>query len=52
MIDEVAHYEPPHLDLQCLQIYLFLSPVLKELTSASKVVQPNATEAWIKAQLV
>ena len=24
--DEVAHHEPPHLDLHCLQIQLFNSP--------------------------
>ena len=27
----MAHYKPPHLDLYCLQIQLFLSQVLKEL---------------------
>ena len=27
--DEVAHYEPPHQDLHCLQIQLFSSLVLK-----------------------
>ena len=26
-LDEVAHYEPPHQDLCCLQIQLFLSLV-------------------------
>ena len=30
-LDEVAHYEPPHQDLRCLQIQLFLSLVVKEL---------------------
>ena len=30
---EVAHNEPPHLDLHCLQILLFSSLVLKELIS-------------------
>ena len=30
--DEVAHYEPPHQHLGCLQIQLFLSVVLQELT--------------------
>ena len=30
-VDEVANYEPPHQDLHCLQIQLFLSLVLKEL---------------------
>ena len=26
-LDEVAHYEPPHQDLRCLQIVLFSSLV-------------------------
>ena len=30
-LDEMAHYEPPHQDLRCLQIQLFSSLVLKEL---------------------
>ena len=30
-LDEVAHFEPPHQDLHCLQIQLFSSLVLKEL---------------------
>ena len=29
-LDEVAHYEPPHHDLRCLQIQLFSSLILKE----------------------
>ena len=29
----MAHYEPPYQDLPCLQIQLFLSLVLKELTN-------------------
>ena len=28
----MAHYEPPHQDLRCLQIQLFSSLVVKELT--------------------
>ena len=28
-LDEVAHYEPPHQDLRCLQVQLFSSLVLK-----------------------
>ena len=32
-LDEVAHFEPPHQHLSCLQIQLFLSVVPKELTS-------------------
>ena len=31
-LDEVALYEPPHQDLHCLQINLFLSLILKWLT--------------------
>ena len=30
-LDEVAHHEPPHQDLCCLQIQLFSPLVLKEL---------------------
>ena len=30
-LDEVAHYEPPHLDLHCLQIKSFVAGT-KELT--------------------
>ena len=30
-LDEVAHHEPPHQDLLCLQIQLILSLVFKEL---------------------
>ena len=30
-LDEVAHIEPSHPDLRCLQIQLFSSPVVKEL---------------------
>ena len=31
-LDEMAYYEPPHQDLHCLQIQLFSSLVVKELT--------------------
>ena len=31
--DEMAHYEPSHLDLQCLQIQLLLSLALYGLTA-------------------
>ena len=34
-LDEEAHYEPPHQDLRCLQIQLYSSPVVKELTIIS-----------------
>ena len=30
-LDEAAHYEPPHQDLCCLQIQLFLSLALEVL---------------------
>ena len=39
-LDEMAHYEPPHQDLRCLQIQLFLSLVLKELSSESLGLPP------------
>ena len=29
-LDEVAHNEPPHQDLRCVQIQLYVSLVLKE----------------------
>ena len=29
-LDEVAHYEPPHQDLRCLQIQRYSSLILKE----------------------
>ena len=32
-LNEVAHFEPPHQDLRCLQIPLFSSLVVKELKS-------------------
>ena len=31
--DEMAHYEPPHLDLHCLPWYLYLSTELKGFTT-------------------
>ena len=31
-LHEVAHHEPPHKDQRCLQIQLFSSLVVKELT--------------------
>ena len=37
-LDEVAHNEPPHQDLRCLQIQLFSSLILKELIPGSKQV--------------
>ena len=35
---EVAHYEPPHQDLRCLQIQLFSSLVLKQLRNVVAVL--------------
>ena len=34
--DDTAHYEPSHLDLHCLHMYLFWSTGLKELTQDNK----------------
>ena len=36
-LDEVAHDEPSHQDLRCLQIHLFSSLVLKEQTQTISV---------------
>ena len=38
-LDEVAHHEPSHQDLHCLQIQLFSSLILKELTSKTTVTE-------------
>ena len=38
-LDEVAQYEPPHQDLHCLQIQLFLSLVFKELNCSHSRLQ-------------
>ena len=46
-LDEVAHYEPPHQDLRCLQIQLFSSLVLKEL----KRVDPYEKGGKIKMKV-
>ena len=37
-LDEVAHYEPPHQDLHCLQIQLFLSLVLRVQDQKLKII--------------
>ena len=37
-LDEMAHFEPPHQDLCCLQMQLFSSLVLKEVSIHSKRV--------------
>ena len=35
-LDEMAHYEPPHQGLGCLQIQLFASLVVEELKDGSR----------------
>ena len=40
-LDEVAHYEPAHLDLRCLQIQLFSLLVLKGLNIYSIRFMPE-----------
>ena len=35
----MAHYEPPHQDLRCLQIQLFSTTVVKELTDSQTALQ-------------
>ena len=41
----MAHYEPPHQDLRCLQIQLFSSLVVKELK-----VAPHLEKGFIYRQ--
>ena len=36
--DEMAHYEPSHLDLYCVQKYLSKSAGLKGLNYMSKII--------------
>ena len=38
-LHEVAHYEPPHQGLRCLQIQLFSSLILKELKGKKKKIK-------------
>ena len=45
-IDEVAHFEPPHEDLCCLQIQLLSSVVLKELNGHASNSQIHAISAF------
>ena len=59
-LDEVAPYEPPHQDLCCLQIQLFLSLVLKELrvdpiemggkNDNGRVTASESVSIWLKHQ--
>ena len=47
-LDKVAQYEPPYQALSCLQIQLFLSLVLKELTliGTCSFLQPETRLCW------
>ena len=43
-LDEVAHNEPPHQDIRCLQIQIFSSLVVKDLKDKSlKRLQASST---------
>ena len=44
----MAHYEPPHQDLRCLQIQLFSSLVVKELHVNSVIATIINTPAALK----
>ena len=44
--DEMAHYEPSHLDLHCLQRYLYWSSVTKGLTLALYKSYRPKQELW------
>ena len=39
-LDEVAHDEPPHKDLHCLQMYLISSSALKEFGIDGNLLKP------------
>ena len=39
----MGHYEPPHQDLRCLRIQLYLSLVLKELSQFYSVMSPQCS---------
>ena len=45
-LDEVAHDEPPHQDLRCLQIQLFASLVLKELRHIESKFCPKCMKVY------
>ena len=42
-LDEVAHIEPPHKDLHCLEILLVLAPLYESTESA---IVDTLTSAW------
>ena len=47
-LDEVAHYEPHHQDLLCLQILLFSYVVLKELRNRKYSLQYQGSHLNLK----
>ena len=51
-LDEVAHDEPPHQDLRCLQIQLFSSLVVKELTDIPYVDVLIRQSSFARAQSI
>ena len=42
----MAHYEPPHQDLRCLQSQLFSSLVVKELIKELKTSAVEIIKTW------
>ena len=46
-LDEMAHFEPPHQHLHCLQIQLFSSLVPKELSHL--IVKKNLYEIRVES---
>ena len=47
--DEMAHYEPSHLDLRCLQKPILSPMAVKELTNISFTYQLPASVAQLDA---
>ena len=50
-LDEVAHLEPPHQDLRCLQILLFASLVVRELNHDLRERLEQYAESLAKSNL-
>ena len=46
-LDEVAHNEPPHQDLRCMQIQLFSSLVVKELNHGLSACMRRYSQAFV-----
>ena len=44
----MAHYEPPHQDLHCLQIQLFSSQVVKELIHVVDILPVNIVKSMFQ----